>query len=390
MPEGHRTMSDAPFTVIFAAGGTGGHIFPALAVAEELRSMHPSVETVFLASEREIDAQILRTARVSWSPIPARPFIPRPGPLVSLALHWGGAVRASRRAIRESSRVLALVTTGGFVAAPAARAARIHRIPTVLINLDAVPGRANTLLATHATRKLTTADAPEVPADWMRIPPIVRAHARSSASPQSARLGFGLDPDSPTVLITGGSQGARSINEFILAMLRDAADAFRGWQVIHQCGASTGSTRTDHVLQTAYDATGIPASVLPFIDRMNDAWAAADFAIARAGAGNVAEVWANAVPTLFLPYPFHADNHQERNARVLTSVGAAILATDEIDAAKNLASVGPVVREVLASSDRRAEMSAALARLGPADGATRAARVVADLIAPTFGARRTR
>jgi UDP-N-acetylglucosamine--N-acetylmuramyl-(pentapeptide) pyrophosphoryl-undecaprenol N-acetylglucosamine transferase len=384
-------MPDAPPTVIFAAGGTGGHIFPALAVADALRALHPSIRTVFLASQREIDAQILGATRMEWSAIPARPFIARPGPLLDLAKHWGPAVRGARRALRHPGPALALVTTGGFVAAPAARAARAERIPQVLINLDAVPGRANRLLSRTAARRMTTADAPEVPSDWVRIPPIVRAEAKSSASPQAARLAFGLDPNTPTVLITGGSQGARSINDFMLAVLTHEPGTLRGWQVIHQCGAaSPGGESIDHRLQAAYDASGIPAAVMPFIDRMADAWAAAECAIARAGAGNVAEVWANAVPTLFLPYPFHADNHQARNALVLTAPGAARIATDLVDPAKNLAAVGPILRGLVGSQETRDTMRAALRALGPADGAPRAARIIADLIAPRLDHRRTR
>jgi UDP-N-acetylglucosamine--N-acetylmuramyl-(pentapeptide) pyrophosphoryl-undecaprenol N-acetylglucosamine transferase len=123
---------------------------------------------------------------------------------------------------------------------------------------------------------------------------------------------------------------------------------------------------------------------------MADAWAGAECAIARAGAGNVAEVWANAVPTLFLPYPFHADNHQARNALVLTTPGAARIATDLVDPAKNLATAGPILREVVHTPELRATMRAALRSLGPADGAVRAARIVADLIAPRLDHRRTR
>lgn len=387
---------EARFSVIFAAGGTGGHIFPALAVAEALRTLHPSVEPVFVASQRAIDRQVLEGARVEWSAIPARPLVVRPRALAGLVWNWGGAVRGARGAMRSKGRrALALVTTGGFVAPPAAQAARAERIPSVLINLDAVPGRANRLLATRAARKLTTADGPDVPADWVRIPPIVRAGARSGASPASARLAFGLDPKTPTLLVTGGSQGARSINEFLLAVVREQPEMMRGWQVIHQCGGSTGtepegSDSMERRLQEAYDATGVPAAVMPFIDRMADAWAAAECAIARAGAGNVAEVWANGVPTLFLPYPYHADNHQARNAAVLTEAGAALIATDRVDPGANLESAGPVLTELVGSAERRAAMRSALERLGPADGALRAARVISEVIAPMAGEASTR
>jgi len=382
---------DAP-TVLFAAGGTGGHIFPALAIADELRAIHPSLETVFLASERKVDRQILDAARVPWAAIPARPFVMRPKPLASLLWNWPMAVGAARKVMRTGhdlknvpensifSKPLAIVTTGGFVAAPAARAARKEKIPLVLINLDAVPGRANRLLAKHAKRMLTSADAPEVPPSWARIPPIVRREAKATIAPEKARLSFGLDPKTPTLLVTGGSQGAHTINQFMAAVVKDKPEILKGWQVVHQAGVGEATAKA---LQDAYDAAKIPASVVEFIDNMADAWAAADFAIARAGAGNVAEVWANRVPTLFLPYPFHADNHQQRNALALTSRGAAIITNDLIDPAKNLMAVGPVLRDHLTTPEKRAGIATALAALGPADGAPRAARAIAELIAPS-------
>ena len=238
---------------------------------------------------------------------------------------------------------------------------------------------------------LTSADAPEVPPNWTRIPPIVRREARATMKPETARLSFGLDPLTPTLLVTGGSQGAHTINQFMTALVREQADILKGWQVIHQCGgSSTGDTKTVEALQQAYDAAKVPAAVVDFIEEMASAWAAADFTIARAGAGNVAEVWANRVPTVFLPYPFHADNHQQRNALVLTKSGASLIATDLVDPAKNLAAVGPVLREMLATPAKRAGMSAALAALGPADGAPRAARAIAELIAPSGKPRRGR
>jgi len=373
-------------SILFSGGGTGGHLFPALAIAHAIgeSSDHASgAACAFVCSDRAIDHSILSKAGVDFVASPARPFGLRPKPLARFAAAWGPAVRQSRALLRgdaKRTRPDVLIAMGGFVAAPSVQAARVARTPIVLVNLDAVPGKANRWCARHADDCLTAAEGADVPSGWTRVGPIVRPEARASASPEDARRAFDLDPSRRTLLVTGGSQGARSINQLIAALTEADPGAFDGWQLLHQCGP--GESGEADALRARYDARGVPARVLDFIDRVGDAWASADLCVARAGAGTVAEVWANRVPTLFLPYPYHRDEHQKHNAQPLVESGGARLMRDAIDPATNLESIGPVLRSLLADDDARNGMRHALASLGPADGAEGVARAVSDLLGP--------
>jgi UDP-N-acetylglucosamine--N-acetylmuramyl-(pentapeptide) pyrophosphoryl-undecaprenol N-acetylglucosamine transferase len=348
---------------VFAGGGTGGHIFPALAIAEHLGD----ARCVFVCSDRPLDAEILRKERAEFRAIPAKPMGLRPRAVVRFLKSWGPSVRASRAVIREcGGSSVTVVAMGGFVAAPAAQAAHAERVPVVLVNMDAVPGKANRWIARRASRIVTSAPAPDE--TWERVPPIVRAAARASGNPAQCRAALGLDAASRTLLVTGASQGARSINQLVVSLVRDQRRLFDGWQVIHQTGAGE-----DAAVASAYREAGIAAVVRPFLDTMGLAWGAADLAVSRAGAGSVAEAWANAVPTLFLPYPYHRDQHQRRNAEPLVTAGAAVIETDPVIGGRG---AGPTLSGLLESGSRRGTMRQAYQALGPADGARRIAAIL--------------
>ena len=360
---------------IFAGGGTGGHVFPALAVAGTLRErLGGDLETAFICSDRPLDARILEAEGVRYVTLKARPFSLRPRGLVRFARSWGRCVRESRallRRFREEAPEAALhvVAMGGFVAPPVVQAARVERFPVTLINLDAVPGKANRWVARRAGAVLTAArvDAPFA-SGWAQIGPIVRPSALATGSPQECRARLGLDPARPVLLVSGGSQGARTINLFILETARRLPDALSGWQILHQ----TGEGEAEAVSAT-YEGLGIPAVVMPFVSQMGDWWGAADLAVARSGAGTVGEAWANRVPCLFLPYPFHRDEHQRHNAAALAAAGGAIVARDLIEPEANVSEWGETLRTLLGDPSRTARMRAALEKLGKADGAGEAA-----------------
>lgn len=363
-----------PTLFLFAGGGTGGHLFPGLAIAERLRERMPESRAFFLCSERPLDEAILAKANVPFAAIPARPFSARPRALLAFLRDWSGAIAASREAIdaarREGAHV-EVVTLGGFVAAPVAYAARRAGVPITMVNLDAVPGRANRLIAGGASRRFTVQGA-KAPMTWTQTPPIVRAAAVPKGPVESARQRLGLKRTAPTLLVTGGSQGARSLNEFMRRLLEIRPEMFTGWQVLHQCGDGA-----ENELRAAYDEAHVHAVVTAFCDSMGDAWAAADCAVARAGAGAVAEVWASNTPTLFLPYPHHGDDHQRFNAEPLVRAGGARLCRDLIDPGANAREAGPVLADLMSDEAGRRRMRDALQALGPADGADRIARALA-------------
>ncbi len=409
-------------TYLFAGGGTGGHIFPAIAIAEELLARGTGARCRFLVSGRELDAKILRGQALmvdghetppEFDVIPAQPFGVRPRALVRFLNSWGKSVRAARRIIRAAKHDsnVVMVAMGGFVAAPCVQAARAEKVPVVLVNLDAVPGKANRWIARHANEIVTAAPIAShlvgdsggggggarsgtLFANWQQIAPIVRRGAAWSGSKREARIELGLDPDRPTLMITGGSQGADTINAFMMMFLTVtkvnehslAGEGNGGWQVLHQVGQVPkqieGSTRLDIALRARYKEHGVQAIIEPFVDNLGAWWGASDLAICRAGAGNVGEVWANKVPAIFMPYPFHKDEHQKFNARALEQSGGALVLKDQI-ATPNLYSVGPVLASLLNDPVKRTEMRAALEKLGPADGAARAAEVISMLAQPS-------
>lgn len=357
--------------VVFAGGGTGGHLFPALAIHEQLATMG-DVRAVYLCSRRPLDAEILKTEGVEFEAIPAEPFGLHPKRMLRFMWTWGDAVRAARTAIRRLKRTSArveVVAMGGFAAAPVAHAARLERCRVTLVNLDAVPGRANRLMSKRASTILTATAARGY--DWTVVPPIVRKAALAPGDMASCRRELGLEPSRPTLLVTGASQGAGSINKLMLAMVTQHAPAFTGWQVIHQ----TGKSDTQELRQ-AYAGAGVPALVEPFFHVMGTLWGAADCAVSRCGAGSVAEAWANKVPSIFLPYPYHKDEHQRRNAEPLEHAGGCEIVTDRIVSQTNLTDAGARVLVLMADAPRREAMRAALAQLGPADGAARVARAI--------------
>jgi UDP-N-acetylglucosamine--N-acetylmuramyl-(pentapeptide) pyrophosphoryl-undecaprenol N-acetylglucosamine transferase len=384
-------------TLIFAGGGTGGHLFPGLAIAAALRERAPaSVRARFICSDRPLDAEILHKEGVEFVPLAARPLSLRPRDLVRFLNSWGRCVRESRKVIRSAaphqvrSRPaggggIVVVAMGGYVAAPVVQAARAERIPIVLVNLDAIPGKANRWIARHA-RRSARAIAPGrpiaftsariergTPADWKLVPPIVRRQAIASAATPECRRLLGLDPNRRTLVVTGGSQGARSINAFLAALLEREPRAFAAWQVLHQCGRNEADP-----LRAAYQRAGVPALVVEFSDHMADWWGAADLALCRAGAGNVAEVWANRVPAIFLPYPYHRDQHQRYNAAVLAESGGAVIATDLVSPQRNAARVGPILIDLMSNPARLDAMRRALERLGPASGAEQIAEALLE------------
>lgn len=364
---------------VLAGGGTGGHIFPNLAIAEQLESLlGRRPRCVFAVSARPLDAQILKDESREFEVIPAEPFVLRPRGLLKFLNSWGRSVRATRELLqklkREHGRV-DVVATGGFVSAPVAQAARVERVPVTLVNLDATPGRANRWIARHAARVFTAAEAPSV--GWPAIRPLVRAAAMAPGDARACRTKLGLDPDRPVLFVTGASQGAGTINKLLVALVEKHASDFvsRGWQVIHQTGPRTDAKDIENS-RGAMKSAGIPAIVEPFFREMGVAWGAADLALSRSGAGSVAEAWANATPSVFLPYPYHKDQHQRANAAILLRAGACVVEDDLIDPEKNAGRAGATLLELMRDDAKREAMRAALKSLGPADGASTVARAL--------------
>jgi UDP-N-acetylglucosamine--N-acetylmuramyl-(pentapeptide) pyrophosphoryl-undecaprenol N-acetylglucosamine transferase len=269
-------------------------------------------------------------------------------------------------------RPVALLATGGFVSGPAVAAARKVGLPAALVSLDAVPGRANRLMAKHVDAVFTVGDHADLP-DAQTIGFPLRREAVASTNAGDARRELQLGEDRPTLLIFAGSQGARTINRAMIELVgRELTrQLFADWQIFHIAGSGQAEAICE-----AYDAAGIVGRVVEYCQRMDLAWAAADLAITRAGAGTVAEAWANAVPCVMLPYPYHKDQHQKHNTQPMVQRDAAVVLDDQIEPWLNADAMGVALQPLLADSQKRRAMRQHLMDDPPADGAA----IVADWV----------
>ena len=361
-------------SVILAGGGSGGHLSPGLAVAERLQVLSSGQTSVhFACSGRSIDRLMLEHAGASFHPISAAPFSVRPSGFLRFVRGLQQGTRQSKQLI-ETNEGRVVLALGGFVSAPVVRAANQAGLRTLLLNLDAVPGRANQWVARRAQEVYTAlplGDGVQLANLAGEVGFPVRRAAMAPADPATCRERLGLSPHQPTLLITGASQGATSINRFIEGSLKSLAGSLIDWEVLHLSGASDRGR-----LESAYAEAGIKAVVLDFLDQMGLAWGAAELAVSRAGANSVAEVALNRVPTLFVPYPWHKDLHQQFNAQPLVDAGAAQLALDQIEPEANQASIGRPLRDLILDPGRRQEMRRVLETLPTRDGAMEIAKLL--------------
>ncbi|MEP0847525.1 MAG: UDP-N-acetylglucosamine--N-acetylmuramyl-(pentapeptide) pyrophosphoryl-undecaprenol N-acetylglucosamine transferase [Phycisphaerae bacterium] len=370
---------------VFVGGGTGGHLFPGIAVAQCVRSRDPAARIIFLTTDRPLDRELLRPTGFEQIEQPVRPFSGNPLNWPAFWLAWRRSVSAAAALLRRV-RPAAVLGLGGYAAGPAVVAARRLGVPAAILNPDAIPGRANRYLATRSDLVVLQWDAsrPHFPlgvravtlgcpirAEFASRAALLDEPHQSAGSShdaiQAARIRFGLDPLRPTLLVTGASQGARTVNQATLKAWPSFVSRRPDWQLLHLTG-STGETAT----RDGYRAAGVPATVLAFTHEMVDAITAADAVVSRAGASTLAELTALGRASVLLPYPYHKDRHQHANARVLTDAGAALLLEDCIDPQRN---AGPLCEALdrLACNETRRAMSVAARRLGRPDAAERVA-----------------
>ena len=373
--------------VLFAGGGTGGHIYPNVAVLEALQAMGRGCRPHFMVSDRKVDASVMAEEGLEYSTSGARPLGLDPRRWLGFARGWRRAERQAAELIRTMGAQAAVVS-GGFVSGPVVTVAKRMGVPVAVVNLDAVPGKANRWLARRASRVFSVYPHPLLPdAEPIGYPlrtlakePWACWDARGEVR-EAARAELGLQPGRRTLLVCGGSQGAGTINEAMpLALAQPATlEALRGWQVLHLSGAGH-----DHAVRADYRKAGLEEKlsvlVLPYLRRIGLAWASAELAVSRSGAGSVAECWHHAVPTLFMPYPHHRDQHQRWNAAPLEALGGARIVGDSKEKLANAAALGPVLAALAHDADQRSQMANALERTRPRDGATAVARWLAEAI----------
>lgn len=376
-------MSSTP-TILFAGGGTGGHLYPGVAVAEALRTVLPAAKPLFLCTTRPIDKIILEPTGFDFIPQPILPPDRSIGGLLKFWKAWRETKELVARVMREHKPALVL-GLGGYAAGVAVKRAGLKKIPAALINPDVVPGKANQFLMKYVRQVFCQFDATAQHVAAAHRDKLVitgcpiRADLRNLPPREQAITRLGLDPLLKTLIITGASQGAKTVNEGMLELFKTLQP--QGWQVLHLSGRDLAAPVRD-----AYRELGpqVSARVIDFTPDMADIWSAADLAVSRSGASSCAELTACGVPSVLLPYPFHKDQHQRLNAEVLQSGGAAVCLTDARDPKKNAEQLRPVMQSLLFDAPKRHAMGTAALALGRPT----AADVVADAITKLIGADR--
>lgn len=343
--------------VLFTASGTGGHLIPAIRLARGVQRKKDDCRILFVGGKRGLERQMITAAGFELVLIPARGFVRRQ-PWKNLPVLWAlfTSLLACRRIIRQFTPDVA-VGTGGYVTGPVIRAAHRAQVPTLIHEQNRQPGLTTRWLSRMAD---VTCVAFAETAALLAHP----ERAKTTGNPidsetitqdrTAVAAEIGVAPDRPTILITGGSQGAQSINANIAGSLeQDSLPG--GYQLIWQTGAR------DYDAYKKFHAPEKGILVQPFLDNLARVMAAADLVIARAGALTIAEITARGLPAILVPYPFAAADHQTANAQALAEAGAGVLVPDakleRIDLLQHST-------EIMADRNRMKEMSEHSKKLG--------------------------
>ena len=374
---GETPGGEAPL-VVFSGGGTGGHLYPALALMEALQVRAPGLRVRFVGAQRGLEARILPERGIEALFVDVA-GLSRRAPHRNIGIVWRllTAVRQTMRHYRRWRPDL-VVVTGGYAGAPAGLAAVAMGIPLALQEQNSWPGLTTRLLARWAAQIHLA--FPEAAA---RLPGKAREGALHTGNPvrdlpvltqEDARRRLGIGEGTPTVLVTGGSQGSQAINTRLLSGIESWSDRVPPLQLYWATGPTHGET-----VQEALGKIGDPQWVqaVPYIEDMTVALRAADVAVGRAGAMTTSEFLVAGLPAVLFPLPTAAEDHQRYNARALAKAGVAVYLEQEETSGEVLLET---LVELLTSADKRRDMSEkALARARPA-AATEIAEHLVTLI----------
>ena len=367
----HPADANSQLRVVISGGGTGGHIFPALSIADVLRRKL-NADILFVGAENRMEMTRVPEAGYKIIGLPVAGFDRKRiwrnfGVLIKLFK----SLRLARKIIREFKPDIA-IGVGGYASGPMLKAAQKAGIPTLIQEQNSYAGVTNKLLGEKAACICVAYDNMDRFFPGEKIVktgnPIRKALLNNHTSVKEARESFGLNPDLPTLLVVGGSLGALTINESIEAGISRLAD--KGIQVIWQTGKNFGDRGPAAVKRRK----GIV--VTPFITDMAAAYKAADLVIGRAGAGSISELQVLGKPVILVPSPNVAEDHQTHNARALSDVGAAVFVADA-DARQIL--VDEAIR-LMGDPEARKKMSNEIKKMAISDSDTRIANEVCDLL----------
>ncbi|MFK2824911.1 undecaprenyldiphospho-muramoylpentapeptide beta-N-acetylglucosaminyltransferase [Bacillus sp. B190/17] len=359
--------------IVVSGGGTGGHIYPALALIRTIKEKYPETSFLYIGTERGLESKLVTREDIPFHSIEITGF------KRSLSMENVKTVMRFLKGVKECKKILrkfqpdAVIGTGGYVCGPVVYAAAKLGIPTIIHEQNSVPGLTNKFLSKYVDKVAICFEEaggffPENKVVFTGNP---RASEVVSAKPANALKHFGLSDEKKTVLVFGGSRGARPINEAVVQSLSELAG--RPYQVLYV----TGDVHFDQV-QKEIAAAGKPenVAVAPFIHNMPEVLVECHLVVSRAGATTLAELTALGVPSILIPSPYVTNNHQEKNARSLTDHGAAVmLAEKDLTAASLLKNLD----HVLLNEKEWQRMKASSANLGVKDASERLFAVMLEL-----------
>ncbi|HEX4146353.1 MAG TPA: undecaprenyldiphospho-muramoylpentapeptide beta-N-acetylglucosaminyltransferase [Pirellulales bacterium] len=388
-------MFNEPQHIVFAGGGTAGHLFPGLAVAHLLRRAELGARITFVGTGKAFERQHVTAAGHEYLVLPSRPFSRHVREALLFLTDNVSGYYAARRFLTAEGVTL-VVGLGGYASAATTRAAKNRHVPYVLLEQNAVPGKATRWLAGGAQAVFAAfgevrshlgpgcrvrATGTPVRREFLRnrLSPEERLapYAQSPAANPPASVGGAVaGPRQPRLLVLGGSGGARALNEHVPAAIYKAQAALTGWEVLHQTGE-----RDCRSTAALYEKLGIAARVVPFFDDLPRWLAGADVAISRAGGSTLAELAVCSVPTILLPYPRATGDHQRKNADLFVAAGAARLVDQREVIGRLDNAIAETLIELAGNPALRQQMAARLARIARPDAARQVAQSIADILA---------
>ncbi|MBS4207710.1 undecaprenyldiphospho-muramoylpentapeptide beta-N-acetylglucosaminyltransferase [Bacillus sp. FJAT-50079] len=360
--------------IVVSGGGTGGHIYPALALIRTISKQYPATEFLYIGTERGLEANIIRKENIPFAPIHITGF------KRSLSFENVKTIYRFIKGVRDSKKLLkkfkpdAVIGTGGYVCGPVLYAAAKMNIPTVIHEQNSVPGLTNKFLSRYVDKVATCFE--QVGQHFPQNKVILTGNPRASEVVAAKKIGalqsFGLKEHVPTALIFGGSRGAKAINEAVINSLSHLAK--KPYQVLYV----TGEIHYENVSKEAellgkFDNI----TIVPFIHNMQEILPSVQVVVGRAGATSIAEISALGLPSILIPSPYVTNNHQEKNAEVLVNKGAAFMLLEKELTSKRLVET---LDAVLLDDAKRKKMSEASKELGMRDASIRLFHVIEELV----------